>query len=295
MTEANLIVDETDGLSDDVTLITAYFNIGDFPKGDLKPVHMRSQSNYSNWMGSFRHIHNPVVAFFDYHDPLWRRFKRIRKAVDAETDIKCINRNDLWTFKILKNISKIFNNPKYPKHYPNTVIPAYACVSSSRFELVKIVIDENPFKTRYFAWVDIGYFRRRLHENQIVKLGMPHGFNRNKISFTEIVPRNETLTASDIVSQNINWVAAGYFTGHYTVLHQFVTNYLLNLDYFLSRGVMAAEQQMIYAMVNTEDMENSLPEIQTYGLHLDNINVSCNAWFYLGCVCWKNNLNQNTG
>ena len=278
--------DFTQHLSDDVTLITAYFNIGEFPKGNLNPERRRGPANYSNWMASFGKIRNPVVAFFDHNDTLRGRFEQLRKSIDSKTDIRGIEREKLWTFRILNNISKIFSQRDYPRHYPNTVIPHYACVSSSRFELVKMVIDENPFRTRYFAWVDIGYFRGSIAGNQTIRLQLPHGFNNSRTSFTEVIPRNETLTADEIVRRNINWVAAGYFTGRIDVMYKFVTGYLANLEYFLSRGLMAADQQMIYSMMNTAHTRSRLTDIQTYGSRLDN-SVDCQRWFFLGCICWK--------
>ena len=215
-------------LASEITLVTAYFNIGQFPKGSRSRI--RKPSDYDNWSTGFRCIRNPVVAFFDVGDPIVSKFRNIRKHLRPLTKIVEIKRNDLWTFRILKNVSKIFNKPHYPRHYPNTVIPEYACVSSSRFELVQRVIEENPFRTRYFAWIDFGFIKKPEYN---MTFCLPPHFQEDKIAFTEVIPRNEHLTPFVILRRNQNWLAAGYFVGHYKVLHKFVTGYLNNLRYFL--------------------------------------------------------------
>lgn len=234
-------------------------------------------------MMSFRYIGNPVVAYFDVGDPVVRRFRRIRKNFRSLTEIRQIKRSDMWTFRISTNISRIFADPQYPLHYPNTVSAQYACVSSSKFELVKEVINDNPFNSNYIAWLDIGYFRRRLKEP--ITLRLPSDFKRNKVAFTEVRRRDETLTAADIIRHNVNWLAAGYFVAHYKIMDRFVSGYLDNLRYFLERGIMSAEQQMIYAMVNTNGTREKLPEIQAYSSTNTANGSACSKWFYLGCLC----------
>ena len=51
-------------LRDDVTIVTAYFNIGSFQKGGLRSQVFTTQL-YRNWMKIFNRIDNPVVAYFD--------------------------------------------------------------------------------------------------------------------------------------------------------------------------------------------------------------------------------------
>jgi len=245
----------------------------------------RTPTNYSNWMASFRYIRNPVVAFFDVDTPFVRRFRRIRKDLKSVTEIRQIGRDKLWTFRILPNVSRIFRSPDYPLNYPNTFRAEYACVSSSRFELLGYVIEDNPFKTKYFAWLDIGYFRRRL--DKPVTVDLPLNFRKTKIAFAEIEPRIETLTATDIIGDNVNWVAAGLFVAHHKVMAQFVSGYLANLRYFLVRGLMSAEQQMIYAMFNTNITREILPEIQLYRSTNTKKRDPCSKWFLLGCLCTR--------
>ncbi|KAK2165196.1 hypothetical protein LSH36_53g00033 [Paralvinella palmiformis] len=266
----------------DVTLVTGYFNIGPFIKGHK--VNRRKPSDYEDWVSSFRRYRNPVVGFFDPGDPLVDRFREARKHLGPLTKIVEIDRNQLWTFKILGNVSSIFNSSGYPRHYPNTVNPQYACVTSSRFELLQRVIEGNLFESNHLAWIDIGYFKNP-ECNLTFKL--PPDFQENSVAFTEVKNRNSHLSPLDIIRRNRNWVAAGYFVAHHKVMHQFVTGYLTNLRYFLEQGVMSAEQQMIYSMVNTNVTTNRLPEIQTYNRKLMNIGIKCSRWCFLGCICAK--------
>ena len=71
------------------------------------------------------------------------------EAVDSANEGKLIHLTGLAT------TDEILKDPAY-SYAP---LPEYACVMSSKYELVKMATDENVFRTRYFAWVDIGYHR----------------------------------------------------------------------------------------------------------------------------------------
>ena len=91
------------------------------------------------------------------------RFQSLRHHLN--TIIIKINRKDLDSFKYLKKINKIFKQDGYPKHHPNTVVPEYSCIMHAKYELVRKTIIQNPFKSKYFAWMDIGIFRNVVNPN----------------------------------------------------------------------------------------------------------------------------------
>merc|ERR1712018_755809 len=50
-------------LSNNVTIVTAFFDIGTLVKGNKDNV--RSPSKYKEWMSIFRYIENPLYAYVD--------------------------------------------------------------------------------------------------------------------------------------------------------------------------------------------------------------------------------------
>ena len=106
--------------SDEVTLVMAFFNIGDFKKGSTG---FYTTNMYKKWMRIFSKISNPIVAYFD-DQQFYEYFKSLRTS-STRTRIFSVQRKDLWAFSLLPNITKVFSDPKYPKFSPNTVVAEY--------------------------------------------------------------------------------------------------------------------------------------------------------------------------
>jgi hypothetical protein len=43
-----------------------------------------------------------------------------------KTKIFKIERQSLWAFQLIDKIKAVFSQPGYPKHIPNTIMPAYS-------------------------------------------------------------------------------------------------------------------------------------------------------------------------
>ncbi len=146
-----------DAPSNETTADTAFFHIGAFKKGNARSV--RGSSSYLHWMKGFAYLSSPLVAFFDYASNL-QHFAHIRAQLSRhKTELHLIERNQTWAFGLYPNISRLFQKPEYPKHHPNTMVPAYSCAVYAKYELTLRVVRLNPFNTKYFCWVDMGYFR----------------------------------------------------------------------------------------------------------------------------------------
>ena len=267
---------ETKPIKDDVTLVTSYFDLGDFAKGS-ESNHFNKKL-YKNWMTIFSKISNPVIAWFDQQQDA-NDFKKIRSSLpENRTIVHVIKRNETWVFNNLySKIEKLYNRSDYPKFLPNTVKPEYPCVMHLKYELLLRGIYQNPFNTLYMAWLDVGYFRDLVNSNSTepFELYIPSDMNQDKVSYNMVANREENIEYKHIFLNNIFWVGGGYFVGRVSVMMRWVIQYLSYVDYFLCEDLMNTDQQIIYAMsyVATE----SLP-IQEY--HSDG-----NYWFYLGYLC----------
>ncbi len=232
-------------LHDDITIVTMYIDIGKFQKGSETLVY--TPEMYKNWMQAFRHLKNPIVAFFDNYMHA-DRFRRTRwKYINSTRIILLKDRNDLWTFRLIPKVKELFGSLGYPKHYPNTVVPEYSCATNAKYEVMQWAAQQNVFNTRYLAWVDMGYFRDlvpHLRENVSYHLYPPPDFNPNYVAYGRITNRNPTSTPKAIVSHNMHWVCGGFFIGLPLTLEQWSWQYHETTKRMLEENIISTDQQV---------------------------------------------------
>ena len=121
-----------------------------------------------------------------------------------------INRKTLNSFKYLKKINKFFEQDGYPKHHPNTVVPEYSCIMHAKYELVRKTIIQNPFKSKYFAWMNVGIFKN-VFDSKIFSMHLSPNFIESSVAYSRFSARQLKLTAKEIIFGNKVWVCEGYF------------------------------------------------------------------------------------
>ena len=230
-------------------------------------------------MGSFKYISNPVVAYFEDKSDV-ERFRAIRSHLPPErTEIIQFSRADTWAFSLKPEIEKIFAQPSYPVHHPNTVNANYSCVMHSKYEFLSNAINKNYFNTKYFAWTDIGYFRDVLHmKNQsVIRINLPPNYNVSSIAVNEVFSRDKDSLITSIFYKNKVWLGGGFFLGAGDVMMTWVEQYRRAVHVFIKDMLMSTDQQVIYAWFNKG--KNQVP-ITTY-----KPNTRFNPWFHLGYLC----------
>ena len=140
-------------------------------------------------------------------------------------------------------------------------------------------VTSNPFRTKYFAWVDIGYYRDLKTATEApFTVHLPPNFNQSNVAVSAITKQLSRRSDRVIFHQNIVWACGGFFLARHDVMLAWTTEFMQFVEYFLSRGLMNSDQQVIYAAVSNHHPKTHL---QTYFRH----NKSYNAWFYLGFIC----------
>ncbi len=264
--------------------MTAYFNIGSFPKGSISNIF--TPDLYKKWIKIFAKITNPMVGYFD--DPtVAELFRKIRDSggLGEKTKIEVVERKALWSFNLLNQTAKIFADPFYPKFLPNTKIPEYPCAMHAKYELVSKTVTLNPLHTEFFAWIDIGLFRSLKPE--VIKpfqISLPPEFNVSRIAYSEVVPRDPGLSSARIFKSNAVWVCGCFFIGRHDVMTTWTRLYMDYVEAVLRHGLMNTDQQVLYAMVNNLAFRKDV-EVQTYGPEWRG--RSLNPWFRLGYLCMK--------
>lgn len=259
----------------DVTVVTAYFDLGTFRKGSIG--HYFTRDMYYNWAGVLRYMNNPLVIYTDSH-----QFKELLMAVRNEsmnhTRIFVIERSSSWAFQNIDTIHKIYSSKMYPKHFPNTVVPAYACAQHAKFDVVSRAASSVAFNTKYYLWLDVGYFRNRKSKKHFY-LSKPRGFDDSKIAMNLVnYKHNLKLHPETIMKENRLLVGGGLVFGEREHIIMFAAQFRRAVDYFLSEGIMNTDQQVIYSMFSEIGRKTLKPEVELQ------IYRSPNEydWFYLG-------------
>lgn len=264
-----------------VTIVTAYWNLGTFQKGvgGLK----FSTNTYFKWASTFKFLVNPLVVYTDC-----KEFKELMETLRSDrlnnTMIYLLNRTELWPFQLVTQMKSVLDQPGYPKYYPNTVIPEYPAAQHSKYAVVAETIRKGVFANPYFAWLDIGYFRDVVERNVDFTLDIPPGFDPGKISVNRVEGLSMNIDPFTIFRKNIVWVGGGIFLGKGEVLLQFEQLYHRAVKYFLDQQLVNSDQQVLYSMYSKKGREALKPNIE---LQLYIPKGSGNPWFYLGYLCRK--------
>lgn len=264
-----------------VTIVTAYWNLGTFQKGvgGLK----FSTNTYFKWASTFKFLVNPLVVYTDC-----KEFKELMETLRSDrlnnTMIYLLNRTELWPFQLVTQMKSVLDQPGYPKYYPNTVIPEYPAAQHSKYAVVAETIRKGVFANPYFAWLDIGYFRDVVERKVDFTLDIPPGFDPGKISVNRVEGLSMNIDPFTIFRKNIVWVGGGIFLGKGEALLQFEQLYHRAVKYFLDQQLVNSDQQVLYSMYSKKGREALKPNIE---LQLYIPKGSGNPWFYLGYLCRK--------
>lgn len=266
----------------DVTVVTAYFNLGSF-EGAGKTFNFYK---YLRWAEVFQHVQNPLIVYTD-SDQVANLFRQTRGHLANRTQVLTVQRSHMRSFQHVSTLRQLFQDPAYPKHFPNTVIPEYPCSQHAKYELVQRALTERRFpQTKYIAWLDIGYFRYLTHRRRDFYVVVPPRLEDGAIAMTEVERRDPSLSPYDVFRENLLWVGGGMSLGTREAYARFAQEYLAAVEEFMREGLANTDQQVIYSMfTDVHNLTHKLTtRIQTYSWWLDDVR---NCWFYLGYLCYR--------
>lgn len=252
---------------EEVTIVTSFFNLGTYRNGpgswDYSHPYQQKQ-----WMRPLGRVANPVVAYIE-DDDVAQYFQEIRSCLPpAWTKIIRIQRSELWSFKLRPYFKQIYNRPGYPQHYPNTVFPEHTCASHAKYELLEMAVKKNYFKTPFFTWLDISYFRNLDRTNfKTFKLIPPATFNVDMVSMSQTYPHDPNIPAKDVILHNLVWVSGEMLLGMRESLANFTVLYKQTVERLLKDGLSSGDEQVIYLMYSTPLRKPKQVMIKTYMCH----------------------------
>ena len=277
--------------SDEITVVTMFLDLGVF--GKQSPKILRKPSHYHNWLRVFGGIANRVVAYLETEDDI-DYFRKVRSCLPANmTKIIKVDRNKLPSFKLLPKIRKLYSDPLYPKHYPNTVYPEYTATMHAKHDVLERSILEDPFKTPYFAWLDVGLFRKLADKSfPVFKIVPPENFKPDSIGFSRTSLHNPNLSPRTVIYKKLVWMSGSMALAKKEVMLQFSRDYKQAAEELLDQGLSNSDQEVINAMYTKDMIKPHYIKIQPYACHEGQygLHYTDAQYFCLGYACkdaWK--------
>ncbi|XP_046567093.1 uncharacterized protein LOC124275559 isoform X2 [Haliotis rubra] len=264
----------------EVTVVTAYFNLGRFQKGS---GNFFDKNLYMKWANVYQYIRSPFVFYTDSSDTA-ETFRKMRAGYENITKILLVDRKSVWAFNYVERIKEIYSIPGYPKHHPNTVVPEYSCAQHAKYATVEETVEKNYFNTTYFAWIDLGYFRYIVGRKKEFVIVKPTDFNESQIAMNKVYNVNMDVKVESIFKGNRVWLGGGMFFGSKYTLPTFIADYRHAVEHYLNMSLSNTDQQVIYSMNTIKEkpyVRRRVP-IQQYSA-----NTAGDCWFYLGFSCYR--------
>lgn len=142
----------------ETTIVTAFFDINRAEKGDGRTI-----DEYKEWIkltlklncNLFVVTEEKFKQFFIENRPVEYRSKMVVHVVDFK---------DSHYYKYYDQMKSILESAEYKNRidYPNRVecrLPEYNIIQYSKFHYLQLCIEQNPFCSEYFLWMDAGISR----------------------------------------------------------------------------------------------------------------------------------------
>ena len=260
--------------SSDVTIVTAYIDIGTVGGAGKHP-----RKEYAKWAQDFRHIENPVYAFFNAEQDV-TIFKHIRKT-RTNTKIRKVDLNETWAFSLHETIKSLFVKRRY-NPLKATARANYSSVMNSKYDFIEMAIRENAFHTKYFCWMDYGYLRRlKGLSNSSMVAHLPPRFNKSRVAYSAYPSRSKhlkhPLSAQHIIGGGRYWVTGGFFIGTTDVLKQMIEQYKRTISALIKLGWVGTDENALYYMLQPNNNIRRTVDIQAYH--------GQGTWFHMGFLC----------
>ncbi len=159
-----------------VTIITALYDISRDKKGDG-----RTFDEYLTWFEGTLKVKSPMVIFVD--ESLKEFVEKNRKNLPTKIITEPLE--EVPYYHLNDRIQEVLDDDDYKNKIrdPNRVeckLSLYNVIIYSKFPWVKRVIEDNPFNSEYFMWMDAGLSR----------FFEPHGVDVN-----QLYPSNDAMEA----------------------------------------------------------------------------------------------------
>jgi hypothetical protein len=248
-----------------VTAVSMYFSLD-------KSKH--SQSEYDTWIQNFmKSVETSLALFCDRKSLDKLRMYRGNKPV------KFYVYENIWN---IMRVLEVYRNMSYADNYKNKQLdldreknihnPNLYAIWNLKTFILKLVADENPFKSEYFIYTDAGAWRQRVFENWpdenfIYRLIR---FQQNRILFGQISDNLKETERNSIIE-------GGFFSGNKVAVDTLYKNYYTIHDKRLKEGLFVGNDQILMNILAFKEFNETVVKLRTWDIKCK---MSYDQWFF---------------
>jgi hypothetical protein len=140
-------------MKNQVTIVTAFFDINRSEKGDGRTI-----DEYKKWLKKTLQLNCNMLIVTEEK---FVEFFLENRNPNYNTSIKTINVSELHYYKYYDQMKSIIDSETYQAKIkdPNRVeckLPEYNIIQYSKFHCLQMAIEDNPFQSELFFWLDAG-------------------------------------------------------------------------------------------------------------------------------------------
>ena len=196
------------------TIVTAYFELS-------KSKH--STSKYDTWMGNMLSLQDAMVIFTS--PDLVSKIESLRAHAMNRTKIISMKLSD--TMMMSKYSMGFWKNQftKDPEKYHS---PELYIIWQEKTNFLKRAKDLNPFGSDFLAWVDIGFFRNKKYNNQVMIKRIPYDLRNNQVMLLDVTSLVAHLPKR--ITGDGKYLGGGFIGGYGDGIDNWYNTYYSYLD-----------------------------------------------------------------
>ncbi len=212
----------------DITIVTAYFRID---------ISKHSTTEYNNWMINTLNINYPMIIYIFKNDVETKNIiLDTRQFLLDITTIKEIGLEDFYVYKYYNEFSNFQHNINPEKNIHN---PYLYMIYNEKCSLVRKSIQENPYNSDIFMWIDIGYIREIRHNF------LYNNININKIDKNNILRQSVPNKSYSYKVPTSHIICGGIFVGYKEPMLIYINNFYNTLDNYIVSKKFGGDDQII--------------------------------------------------
>jgi hypothetical protein len=225
------------------TVVTAYFDLTQMPDASAS-IKSRPFTHYLESATATLSLEQNLVIFCEP-----RHVETILSKRPSHCKTKCIPMS-FEDFPLTKYRDRILENRKTIPSQDDRNTASYYLLCMARYAMLKQVLEENPFGSTHFAWLNICI--ERMGWKNLTQLDRVFDINRDKFStcYIDYQPRDNYM---DTVMRNGNCsMCSGFFTGNAYYMKTFCDRMESTFIQCVDKGYGHADEQL-YSLVYFDD------------------------------------------
>jgi hypothetical protein len=226
---------------DSWTLVTAYFDLTKMPDASSS-IKGRPAEHYLHHADATLALDYPMVIFCEPENVELIQSKRPEWLLQ-KTKIIPMSFEEFPYTKYRNTI--IENRKRNPYRFDDRNTASYYLFCMSRYAMCKRIMDENPFNSERFAWINICI--ERMGYKNLIELDNVFSARRDKVStcYIDYVPRELTLNAAEYFKNGGRCsLCSGFFTGRKDYFYRFCNAIERQFLKYCEEGYGHADEQL---------------------------------------------------